>query len=65
MIKKYLKLLTSFIKIGAFTFGSGYAMITLIKKEVVDKQHWLSDEEVAEIIAISESSPCFLEIICR
>ena len=57
MIKKYLKLLTSFIKIGAFTFDSGYAMITLIKKEVVDKQHWLNDEEVAEIIAISESTP--------
>ncbi|MEE0990269.1 MAG: chromate transporter, partial [Paludibacteraceae bacterium] len=37
-----LKLFIAFFKIGAFTFGGGYAMIPIIEKEVVDKNHWLS-----------------------
>ena len=56
-MKKYLKLFLSFLKIGAFTFGSGYAMITLIKKEIVDNRKWMSERNIADIIAISESTP--------
>lgn len=46
-----------FAKIGAFTFGGGYAMISLIKKEVVEEKKWLDKNEISDIIAISESTP--------
>ena len=51
------KLFLTFFKIGAFTFGGGYAMIPLIQREVVEKNHWLTDEDILEIIAIAESTP--------
>ena len=46
-----------FFKIGAFTFGGGYAMIPLIQKEVVTARGWVSDEDILNIIAIAESTP--------
>ena len=51
------KLFTSFLKIGMFTFGGGYAMIPLIQKEAVDKNKWVSNDDILDIIAISESTP--------
>ncbi len=51
------KLFTVFLKIGAFTFGGGYAMIPLIQAEVVEKRKWITQEDVVEIIAIAESTP--------
>lgn len=54
---KFLKLFWCFFKIGAFTFGGGYAMIPLIQKEVVDKQKWVTDDDIFDIIAIAESTP--------
>ena len=51
-----LKLFLVFFKIGLFTFGGGYAMIPLIKSEVVTRG-WLLEEEVISFIAISESTP--------
>lgn len=56
-LKKALKLFYAFLKIGAFTFGGGYAMIPIIQKEVVDKQKWVTDDDILEIIAIAESTP--------
>jgi len=52
----YLKLLLSFLKIGAFTFGGGYAMIVLIQEEVL-RHGWLTNEELINFIAVSESTP--------
>ncbi|MDO5155782.1 MAG: chromate transporter [Eubacteriales bacterium] len=52
----YLKLFLTFFKIGAFTFGGGYAMIPLIQQEVLTNE-WLSGEELIDVIAISESTP--------
>jgi len=46
-----------FFKIGAFTFGGGYAMIALISKETVEKRHWMTDSEFLDLIAIAESTP--------
>lgn len=51
------KLFLTFFKIGAFTFGGGYAMIPLIQREVSEKEHWITQEEILEIIAIAESTP--------
>ena len=50
-------LFLTFLKIGAFTFGGGYAMIPLIQKEVVENKKWISDEDILDIIAIAESTP--------
>jgi len=50
-------LFLTFFKIGAFTFGGGYAMIPLIQKEVAEKRKWLSDKDILDIIAIAESTP--------
>lgn len=51
------ELFITFFKIGAFTFGGGYAMIPLIKREVVEEKKWLREEDMFDIIAIAESTP--------
>lgn len=56
-MKKLWELFITFFKIGGFTFGGGYAMIPLIQKEVVDNKHWVSDEDILDIVAIAESTP--------
>ena len=56
-LKRCLSLFLTFLKIGGFTFGGGYAMIPLIQKEVVDNKKWVTDDDILEIIAIAESTP--------
>ena len=56
-IPKMLSLFFTFLKIGLFTFGGGYAMIPLIQRETVDNKKWINDEDMLEIIAIAESTP--------
>ena len=51
------KVFLSFCKIGAFTFGGGLAMIPLIQREAVEKQGWVTDDDILEIVAIAESTP--------
>ena len=50
------KLFTTFFRIGLFTFGGGYAMISLIREKVIDFG-WLGEEELLNMIAVSESTP--------
>ena len=56
-LKVLWQVFLSFFKIGAFTFGGGYAMIPLIQKEAVETRHWVTDEDILEVIAIAESTP--------
>lgn len=56
-LKRTLNLFLTFFRIGAFTFGGGYAMVGLIHKEMVEKKKWISDEEMLDVIAIAESTP--------
>ena len=56
-IPKTISLFLTFMKIGLFTFGGGYAMIPLIQRETVDNKKWISDDDILEIIAIAESTP--------
>ena len=56
-MKEYLKLFSIFLKIGAFTFGGGYAMIPLIEEEIVDKNEWLSNDEFLDALAVAQSLP--------
>lgn len=55
--KQILILFLTFLKVGAFTFGGGYAMIPIIQKEVVEKRRWATNSDVLDILAISESTP--------
>ena len=50
-------LFITFFKVGAFTFGGGYAMLPLIQREVIETHHWLSSDEFIELIAIAEITP--------
>ncbi len=52
----YLKLLLTFLKIGAVSFGGGYGMISLIREEVL-AYGWLTEEQLLHFIAVSESTP--------
>lgn len=55
-------LFATFLKIGAFTFGGGWAMIAIIEKEIVDKRQWLSKEEFLDLLAVSQSIPGILAV---
>ncbi len=52
----FLKLFLTFFKIGAFTFGGGYAMLPFIEEEVLSN-NWMSEQEIIDYIAVSESTP--------
>ena len=56
-LKTCLTLFLTFLKIGAFTFGGGYAMIPIIEKEMVEKHKWIKSEDILDIFAIAESTP--------
>lgn len=56
-LKQSLKLLLIFLKIGAFTFGGGYAMIPIIEYELTEKRKLITKEEISDIVAIAESTP--------
>lgn len=56
-LKLVFTLFLTFAKIGAFTFGGGYAMIPLIEKEVIERKKWISEDILLEVIAIAESTP--------
>ncbi len=57
MIKSIITLLISFLQIGLFSIGGGYATIPLIKEQVVDIHHWLTVQEFTDIITISQMTP--------
>lgn len=60
----FLKLFIIFTKIGTFNFGGGYAMLSLIHNETVVKNHWLTNAEFTDIVAISQSTPGPIGINC-
>lgn len=53
----YFQLLLVYLKIGLLGFGGGYAMLTLIQEEVVEKHGWLSIQEFTDIVAVSQMTP--------
>jgi len=57
MDRIYIDTFKTFFKIGAVTFGGGYAMIPIITTEVVEKHKWVSKEELLDLIAIAQSCP--------
>lgn len=58
----YWQLFASFFKIGAFTFGGGWAMISIIEREIVDKYHWIEREDFLDLLAVAQSLPGILAV---
>lgn len=58
----YARLFWSFFKIGGFTFGGGWAMISLIEREIVDRRKWISREEFLDQLAVAQSLPGILAV---
>lgn len=56
-LNKYIDLAWTFFKVGLFTFGGGMAMLPLITKETVEKHGWVDENEMGDILAISEATP--------
>jgi len=56
-LKEYLELFFVFFKIGLFTFGGGYAMLPMIEKEIIQKRHLATEEEVLDYFAIGQCTP--------
>lgn len=56
------RIFTSFFKIGAFTFGGGWAMISIIEREIVDKYHWIERDDFLDLLAIAQSLPGILAV---
>ena len=56
MLETYLKLIWAYLKIGLFGFGGGYAMLSLIQREVVDSG-WITSQMFTDIVAISQMTP--------
>lgn len=55
--KKALALFGTFFKIGAFTFGGGYAMIPVIQREAGQRHQWITQEVLLDVVAVAESTP--------
>ena len=53
----YLKLFWTFFKIGLFSFGGGYAILAMIRQEVVLKNAWISSSQFMDVVAISQMTP--------
>ncbi|MBD5368757.1 MAG: chromate transporter [Bacteroides sp.] len=58
----FLQLFLTFFKIGAFTFGGGWAMISIIEREIVDHRKWLAREEFLDLLAVAQSLPGILAV---
>ncbi|EEH96469.1 chromate transporter [Clostridium tertium] len=63
-MNKIIEMFIAFFKIGAFTFGGGYAMIPLIEEEVVNNKKWLEKEEFMDVLVVSQSLPGALAVNC-
>lgn len=63
-IKKALQMLLIMMKIGAFTFGGGHAMIALLENEFVSRRKWMESGEFIDMVAIAESTPGPIAINC-
>lgn len=59
-----LELFLTFARIGAFTFGGGYAMLPLLDHEIVEKKGWITEDELTEMTIIAESTPGPIAINC-
>lgn len=58
----FFQLFWTYLKIGTFTLGGGYAMLPLIQREVVDRKHWIDEEEFLNMIALAQAAPGLIAV---
>ena len=58
----FLQLFWTYLKIGTFTLGGGYAMLPLIQREVVDRKRWIDGEEFLNMIALAQAAPGLIAV---
>ena len=58
----FFQLFWTYLKIGTFTLGGGYAMLPLIQREVVDRQGWIDEEEFLNMIALAQAAPGLIAV---
>lgn len=58
----YWELFLTFVRVGSFTLGGGYAMIPLIQKEVVEKKKWMNETDFIDMLAMAQSAPGVIAI---
>ena len=56
-MKEYLQIFWAFIKVGALTFGGGYAMLPILQRDIVEHNKWATDEEVMDYYAMAQCLP--------
>ena len=61
-VKTYLDLYLTFLQMGAVTFGGGYAMLPIIRREVVEKRGWATEEELADYYALGQCTPGIIAV---
>lgn len=61
-MKLLMELYISWFKMGLFTFGGGYAMLPMIQKEVIEKHHWATEEEVLDYYAVGQCTPGIIAV---
>lgn len=61
-MKELLQIYLKFFKIGAVTFGGGYAMLPILRREIVEKEGWVTEEEIMDFYAIGQSLPGIIAI---
>ena len=60
--RQFLELYLAFVKIGAFTFGGGLAMMPIMQRELIEKRGWLTEEELIDYFAIGQSTPGIIAV---
>ena len=58
----FFQLFWTYLKIGTFTLGGGYAMLPLIQREVVDRKHWIDEKEFLNMIALAQAAPGLIAV---
>lgn len=61
-MKIYWQLFITFFKIGLFTFGGGWAMISIIQREIVERHKWIPSEEFLDLLAVAQAMPGILAV---
>ena len=61
-LKDFFELYFAFMKIGAFTFGGGLAMMPIMQRELIEKRGWVTEEELIDYFAIGQSTPGIIAV---
>ena len=61
-MKTLWELFSTWFKMGAFTFGGGYAMLPMIQREVIEKHHWVTEDDIMDYYAIGQVTPGIIAV---